>query len=175
MTFETLWTDVLFKQYGTSRKRRWWKLPLVWIDPVRGYVVAYFLSQAFKPVYKANFLQAQLPMLMLFLVMWVVMAVQMRARPDSRESLSPAGFMAGVMFGMMPFMVALGAFVVGGATAIALQGYIGGYLIAMVMTGVLGGALIGPAPKVLVYAAIVGSPAWINWLKRTILVTPVRY
>lgn len=175
MTFETLWTDVLWRQYGTSRKRRWWKLPLVWIDPVRGYVVGYFLSQAFRAVRKATFFQAQIPLLALFIVVCVVMLVQTRGRPDSRESLSPAGFLAGLMFGMMPFMVAFGALVVGGATAVALQGYAGGYLIAMVMTGLLGGALIGTNPKVMVYAAIVGSPVWISWLRRTILVTPVRY
>lgn len=175
MTFETLWTDVLRRPYGASRKRRWWKLPLVWIDPVRGYVVGYFLSHAFRAVRKATFFQAQLPLLALFIVMCLVMIVQTRARADSRESLSPAGFMAGLMIGMMPLTVALGAIVVGGATAVALQGYVGGYLIAMVMTGILGGALIGPNLKVIVYAAIVGSPVWISWLRRTILVTPVRY
>lgn len=175
MTFETLWTDVLWRQYGASRKRRWWKLPLVWIDPVRGYVVGWFLSEAFKAAPKSTFLQAQLPLLAFFVAMCAVMIVQTRARPDSRESLSPAGFMAGLMLGMMPFMVAFGALVVGGATAVALQGYVGGYLIAMVMTGILGGALIGTSPKVVVYAAIVGSPVWISWLRRTILVTPVRF
>ena len=174
LTFESLWTRVLRREKDSQKRRRWWKLPLVWIDPVRGYVAATMVNRAFEAVPKATFIQAQYPVLALLVVVMAVLLVQTRGRPHEPESLSPAGFMAGMMLALLPPTVAIGAMVVGGATAIALQGYSAGYLAAMLLTAGIGFVFMGKSPKLGVLVLMVGAPAWMSWLRGTTLVTPVR-
>lgn len=176
LIFEDLWNR-LFKsrEEGEKRRRRWWKLPLVWIDPFRGYVVGDMLGQSFRAVRKANFAQAQFPVIAMLLAVLLVLAVQTRGRPYERETISPAGFMVGLMLALMAPTIALGAIIVGAATMIALQSYLHGYLAAGFMTAVLGLAFMGPVnPKVIAFTVIVSAPAWINWLRGNSMVTPVR-
>lgn len=174
LPFEDLWNRALRRPKDAQKRRRWWKLPLVWIDPFRGYVVGCFLAQAFRAAPKVGFVQAQLPVLALLACLMLVLAVQTKGRPFERESLSPGGFMAGLMIGLMPLTVALGAMIVGGATAVALQRYSYGYWAATLMTAVLGFAFLKANPKLGVYVLTVSAPAWMSWLRGTTLVTPVR-
>ncbi|MEO0054343.1 MAG: hypothetical protein RLZZ50_290 [Verrucomicrobiota bacterium] len=176
LIFEDLWNR-LFKSRGEGEKkrRRWWKLPLVWIDPFRGYVVGDMLGQSFRAAPKANFAQAQLPVIAMLVAVLLVLSVQMRGRPYERESISPAGFMVGLMLALMAPTIAIGAIIVGAATMIALQSYLHGYLAAGVITALLGVAFMGPVnSKVVAFTLIVSGPAWISWLRGTSMVTPVR-
>lgn len=174
LPFEELWTRVLRRPEDGQRRRRWWKLPLVWIDPFRGFVVGSFLSTAFRAVPKATFLQAQIPVLALLACLMLVLAVQTKGRPFERESLSPAGFMAGLMLALLPFTVAAGAIIVGAATAVALQRYSYGYWAATLITAGIGFAFLKTNTKLGVYVLMVSAPAWMSWLRGTTLVTPVR-
>ena len=174
LIFEELWTRVLRRPEGTARRRRWWKLPLVWIDPFRGYVVGMFLAEAFKAAPKASFMQAQIPVLALLgCVMWVL-AVQTSGRVRERESLSPASFVAGMMLAMMPPTVAIGAIIIGGATAVALHSYAFGYLAAGLAAAGIGVVFLKGNPKLGIYVLMASGPAWMSWLRGTVLVTPVR-
>ena len=165
LIFEELWTRVLRRPDDSQqRRRRWWKLPLVWIDPFRGYVTGMFLAGAFKAVPKATFLQAQIPVLALLgCVMWVL-AVQTGGREKERESISPGTFLAGMMLAMMPPTVAIGAIIIGGATAVAA---------ALAVAGI-GAAFLKGNTKLGIYVLMTSGPAWMSWLRGTMLVTPVR-
>ncbi len=176
LMFEDLWNRMFrSNQEGEKKRRRWWKLPLVWIDPFRGYVVGDMLEQSFRAVRRANFAQAQFPVIAMLATVLLVLMVQTRGRPYERECISPAGFMVGLMIAMMSPTMALGAIIVGAATMIALQSYLHGYLAAGVITAVLGAAFMGPAnTKVVAFTLIVSAPAWISWLRGNALVTPVR-
>ena len=174
LPFEELWTRVIRPPKDGQKRRRWWKLPLVWIDPFRGYVVGAMLGKAFEPAEKSNFVQAQLPVLALLVSLMVILMVQTKGRPYERESLSPGGFMAGLMLALMPPVVAIGAIIVGGATAIALHRYSFGYWAATVVTAGVGFAFLRTSPKLGVYVMMVSAPAWMSWLRGTTLVTPVR-
>ncbi len=173
LPFTDLWTRVLWRRDGQKR-RRWWKLPLVWIDPVRGYVVGASLAQAFTPIPQSKLAQAQLPLFALVGALLVVLMVQTKGRPGQNESLSPAGFMAGLMIALMPLQVSLGALVVGGATAVAMHHYAAGYWAAALFTALLGYVFIGVSPSLGAYVLTVSAPAWIAWFRGTSLVTPVR-
>lgn len=174
LIFEELWTRSIRPAQDGQRRRRWWKLPLVWIDPIRGYVVGISLAAAFRAVPKATFIQGQLPVLALLAALMLVMAVQTKGRPRERESLSPAAFMAGLMIALLPFTVAAGAIVVGGATMIALQRYSYGYWAATLITAGIGFVFLKGNTKLGVYVLTVSAPAWMSWLRGTTLVTPVR-
>jgi hypothetical protein len=174
LPFEELWSRLFERKDDGLRRKRWWKLPLVWIDPVRGYVVGLMLAQAFSAVRKANFLQAQLPVGAMFAAVLLVIWVQTKGRPGERESLSPAGFIAGLMFALMPPVVAAGALIVGFATAGALHRYVAGYIAAAVMVAGAGYVFIGPGTKLLGVVVMMAAPVWMSWLRRGEIVTPTR-
>ena len=176
LLFEDLWNRLFrSREEGEKKRRRWWKLPLVWIDPFRGYVVGDMLGQSFSAAPKANFAQAQMPVLAMLGTVLLVLSVQTRGRPYERECISPAGFMVGLMIALMSPTIAIGAIIVGAATMIALQSYLHGYLAAAVITAMLGLAFLGPVnTKVIAFTLIVSAPAWICWLRGNSLVTPVR-
>ncbi len=176
LPFDEFWRRVVRRSHHGQKRRRWWKLPLVWIDPVRGYVVASMLEQAFQPPRgtAAGFLPVFLPAVALLAALLAVLFVQTQGRTRERESLSPSGFMAGLMVALMPFDVWLGAIVVGAATAVALHRYSIGYWAAAVFTAFLGYLFVGPGPSLGVYVLVVSAPAWMSWLRGTTLVMPVR-
>jgi hypothetical protein len=174
LQFEELWTGVIRRPMDNTRRKRWWKLPLVWVDPIRGYVVGMMLSKAFSPPARASFIEAQFPVLALLGTLMLVLMVQTQGRSRERESLSPAGFMAGLMLALMPPVVAIGALVVGGSTSIALHRYSFGYWAAAFATASVGFAFMQMNPKLGVFVLMVSAPAWMSWLRGTTLVTPVR-
>lgn len=47
LDFGDFWYKAIRRNPGEGRRRRWWKLPLVWIDPVRGFVTAWLVYGAF--------------------------------------------------------------------------------------------------------------------------------
>jgi hypothetical protein len=147
---------------------------LVWIDPFRGYVVGAFLSEAFMAVPKATFIQSQFPVLALLVCVMAVMTIQTSGRERERESLSPGGFMAGLMLAMMPLQIAISAMIIGVATAMALHSYTFGYLAAGLATAGVGVVFMMGNTKLGIFVMMTSAPAWMNWLRGTTLVTPVR-
>jgi hypothetical protein len=174
LIFDEMWARVCRRGTGGERRRRWWKLPLVWIDPFRGYVVGASLAEAFERAPGATFIQGQLPVLSLLACVMAVMAVQTSGRDRERESLSPGGFMAGIMLAMMPLQIAISAIVIGAATAMALHSYTFGYLAAGLATAGVGAVFMMGNTKLGIYVLMTSAPAWLSWLRGTTLVTPVR-
>jgi hypothetical protein len=174
LIFDEMWARVCRRGNSSERRRRWWKLPLVWIDPFRGYVVGASLGEAFQAVPHATFVQGQLPVLSLLACVMAVMVVQTTGRNGARESLSPGGFMAGIMLALMPLQIALSAIVIGTASAMALQSYTFGYLAAGLATAGVGVVFMMGNTKLGIYVLMTSAPAWMSWLRGTTLVTPVR-
>ncbi len=172
LIFDEMWARVFRSSSGGERRRRWWKLPLVWIDPFRGYVVGSFLAQSFRAVPKASSIESQFPVLALLASVMVVLAVQTKGR--ERESLSPATFIAGLVLAMVPLEIGLSAMVIGCATAMALHSYTYGYLAMGLATAAIGVVFMRGNTSLGVYVLMTSAPAWMNWLRGTTLVTPVR-
>ncbi|CAM2916174.1 hypothetical protein [Rariglobus hedericola] len=174
LSCEGLWSRVVTREKSNQRRRRWWKLPIVWIDPVRGFVTAMLITTAFEVVDKPTALQKLAPVAATFLTLLVVLWIQCRGRNTDRETLSPSAFLAGLMLGMLPPVVALSAIVIGITTAIAMTSFMAGYVVATLTTAVIGYVFLGRSPWLAAYTILVASPLLINWLRRTQLVMPVR-
>jgi len=174
LTFEDLWTKVIGREPQNQRRRRWWKLPMIWIDPFRGYVTARYLVDAFEAAPDSTAFQRLLPTIAWTSLIVLSLWAQTRGRESERETLSPAAFLAGVMLALFPPTVALAGIVMGAATAMAFQGYSSGYLVATVTTAGVGFVFMGKSPALVAGMAIVGFPVFINWLRGTRLVMPVR-
>lgn len=172
--FETLTRIMLERGEAARRRKRWWKLPLVWIDPIRGYVAAWLLFAAFSPTPEARGFMRLLPMLLEHALLFVAVVMQTLGRGKKDECISPAGFMFGVMLAMLKPVVAISALIIGASTAWAMSGYGAGYALMVLMTAGLGvvfqGANIGLAAKVCVSAA----PLLSCWWRQCRFVTPLR-
>lgn len=172
--FDTLWARMTKRAETGQNRRRWWKMPLVWIDPVRGYVTGAFLHDAFRPVHKAAGIEKVLPLIATALIIYAVIWVQTSGRRNQDETLSPSSFLGGMMIALLPLMVAISAIVIGTATAIAMASFTSGYLLAAISTAAIGYAFMGRSLWLPVYTVMVALPMLINWFRRTKLVMPVR-
>lgn len=172
--FESLKRRVLERPESGRRRKRWWKLPLVWIDPIRGYIATMLILQAIEPADHATGLQVQFPGLLAHGLLFACVVVQTLGRGDNDESISPAGFVAGLMLAMLSPVVAIAALIVGLATAWAMSGYAAGY-IAMVMITAGMGLVFEPGKIGLVAkVSVAAAPLLACWWRQARFVTPVR-
>ncbi len=174
LRFDAVWTRIAKSKKSGQRRRRWWKLPLVWIDPIRGYFVATQLAEAFDYTDVATTTQKILTILTTFLALFVVLWVQTCGRRQEGETLSPTGFLGGMMIGLLPLVVALSAIVTGVSTAVAMNKFMPGYIVASLMTAGIGYLFLGTSVWLPLYTVLVAGPLLISWMRRTSLVMPVR-
>jgi len=176
LSFEDLWNKVLRRDPTMARRRiRWWRAPWVWIDPVRGYLVATLLQEGLRPAPKASpgliYGEIGLTELMLAATIWA----QTGLRAKDRETISPVLFLAGMLTAMLPWTVWGPAFVLGAASAVAMNGFVAGYFVAAL--GVLGAGYIfmGNLLTLGTVLSLLALPVFLNWLRSTRMVVPVRY
>ena len=174
LTFDDLWAKVISPEQPNQRRRRWWKLPLIWIDPFRGYVVARYLIDAFAAAPDSTGFQRLMPTAAWTFLIALCLWVQTKGRETERETLSPAAFVAGVLFAILPPTVSVAGMVMGGATALALQGYGAGYFVATITTALVGFVFMRASPTLVAATGIVGLPLLFNWFRGTRMVMPVR-
>ena len=173
MRFDTLWNRIANPHKSPQRRRRWWKLPMVWIDPVRGYLVGDFLSRAFTLDPLSTGLAKVLPLIATFLVLAVVVWVQTRGREEAGETLSPTAFLGGMMIALLPLVVALSAIALAASTTVVMRRFAAGYVIAALTTACIGYFFMSKT-VLATYTVVVAMPLLIAWLRRSSLVMPVR-
>lgn len=172
--FDTVWTRIAGKDPTTRRRRRWWKLPLVWIDPVRGYVVAQFISDAFRALPHANHFLRLAPLLCVCLCLAIVLLVQTGGRAAQEETVAPCGFLAGMLVPLLPLIVVVCAIALGAAMMIATKRFAAGFITAALVTGVLGYVFLRAVPRVACCAFLVSVPFLVSWFRARPLVMPMR-
>lgn len=176
LAFEDLWNKVLRRDPTLTRRRiRWWRAPLLWIDPVRGYLVASMLLGGLRPMRKAGpgmiYGEIGLTALMLLAVLWA----QTGFRPKDRETVSPVLFLAGMFTALLPWTVWGPTFVLGVASAVAMNGFVAGYFVAGLTVLGAGYVFAGNLFTLATAVSLLGLPVLLNWLRSTRMVVPVRY
>ncbi len=176
LSFEDLWNKVLRRDPTLTRRRiRWWRAPLLWIDPVRGHLVASMLLGGLRPVRKASpgliYGEIGLTALMLLAVLWV----QTGLRAKDRETVTPVLFLAGMLTAMLPWTVWGPAFVLGVASAVAMNGFVAGYFVAGLAVLGAGYVFMGNLFTLATVIFLLALPVLLNWLRSTNMVVPVRY
>lgn len=168
----------VFHTGGANEKgRRWWKLPLAWIDPVRGYVTATLLGQAVYATPDSTGSERLGVLLLTAILLLAVLFVQAERRLRSNEkhqTVSPTTFLAGMIVGLLPPMVAIATLALGFATALALTNFTAGYGAASFAALAVGLVFSRNFPQVGMNAFIVAFPMLVSWVRRTTLVMPVR-
>lgn len=162
---------------GGRRRRRWWKLPLVWFDPLRGYGCAVCLALGFGGIDPGSAAGAFALRIIQGATLLGLCVWQMESgRQGADRLLAPVGFLLGVCVGYTPWISPLGTGV--GLLALtamfALHHFTWGYVIAGAAAVGLGFFLQGPSPSLLIFAATAASPALYAFLMRKPLVFPLR-
>ena len=176
LSFEDLWSRVLRRDPTlTARLIRWWRLPLLWIDPVRGYMVAWLLLDGLRPVRNASAGMIYGEIGLTALMLLAVLKVQTGHRRQERESIAPVLFLGGMLAALLPGTVWTPAFVLGVATAIAMNGFTGGFMFAAF--AVIGAGYIYKCSLLNLATALLllVAPILLNWVRETRLVAPVRF
>ncbi len=149
----------------------------MWIDPVRGYVTATLLAQAVHAAPTATggdrLTVMAVTIGLLLAVLWV--QTERRSRTDGKtQTVSPTGFLAGMIVGLLPPVVAIAALTLGVATALALTNFSAGYFAASLATLTVGLVFTRNVPLVALQGFLVAFPMLMNWVRRTTLVMPIR-
>ena len=157
------------------RRRRWWKSPAVWLDPLRGWLAGWALHRAFSTAAQTMEHGQYMPLQyggyvgLLGLVAW-----QTCGRERERETLAPLLFIGGVLSGLHGWLpgvsvVALGLLGLASTQSLAAASFV----MAGTMAG-MGWFLIGFGPKWLVAIAVCLVPWAKSFLLRHKLVVAMR-
>lgn len=87
--------------------QRWWRVPLLWLDPLRGFAGAWLLTA---PLRETPTSWAALPKPAYALVAAMLAAsvvCQLPTRRDRTALLAPVGFVAGMVVALVPWTVSL--------------------------------------------------------------------
>jgi len=178
LDFEYLWTKAIRPPVDERWRRSWWKLPLVWIDPVRGYVVAMFIMEAFPRVASGSGLSPYPRLITFTILLLFSLWIQTTGRKRAGETISPTGFLAGMLLALLPPEISVPVLIIGGATIIAVREYVYGYIAAFLFFVGLGAAVRGTGLGAILFLITPGClillPLVVNWLRGTRLVVPVR-
>jgi hypothetical protein len=179
MNFRSLRKNIFGDARLGRSSRQWWRLPLVWIDPIRGYVTAFFLAQAFQAApgsgKSVRILVLVSTYALLLLALWMQAEKRVNgARPGQNQTVSPSVFLAGMILGVFPPMVAIAALVLGLLAAAAMESYAIGYIMAGLATVGSGFMFIKNPPLVLLSGLLASFPFWLSWYRRSSLVMPIR-
>lgn len=174
LRFDALWARIMNPLKTHQRRRRWWKLPLVWIDPVRGFLTGYLLRQAFEAAPHASGIANLFPFIATLFALGATLWVQTSGREDHGETISPTAFLGGMMIATMPLVVACSAIAMGASTAVVMSRFAAGYIVAAITTACIGYLILGKNLWLPASVLLVASPLLVSWLKRTSLVMPVR-
>lgn len=158
-----------------KRRRRWWKMPAVWIEPVRGYAAVFLLSLglSLEPdsmEKTAKFLVLVLPLL----ILTVGVTIQCTSDEDRTKMVTPIGYLSGLILCLLPLEVALPAMVLGASSAIAFRRWAAGHLLGGVAATIIGYFFLGPHVNVVWAGCICGWPVLLAWFYRRKLVIVVR-
>lgn len=165
-------------QYRTGiGSKRWWRIPLLWIDPIRGFFCAHLIAWGLYNSPMESSEQIAIVLGVKCFCTFGVLAVQMEfGRQRAKDMMSPLPFLIGFIIG-----ISYGSWLLGcSAALICLMACIGtrsfkmGYLIAGVVGGILSYPTLGLSANLGIFALTIMAPVPYAFLRGTRLVFPLR-
>lgn len=130
-----------------SGRYPWWWTAAVWLDPICGFGGGFLLHQfVFSVPPEAKGILAMTPALATFGVILISILVRMPVRRDRRACFAPLGFMLGVLFSLMPPLVAGIALLLGLCGVGGFRHFGGGFVVSAV--AVAAAALLFKVPNI---------------------------
>jgi hypothetical protein len=159
----------------SQRRRRWWKSPAIWADPLRGGVSGWIFGKGIwqnaeglgQTGYNLAFYGA-------FVVVGGFVLWQSLGRLKEKELVGPILFLGGLLAGFWGWVPGMCALAVGILTLLALQSVDAAFLAMAATMATAGWLLIGFGVAWLAGVGICGLPVALAFLLRYRLVLPVR-
>ncbi len=167
------------RRSGSSgrRRRSWWKLSLIWLDPFRGYASGHLSAVGLLTMSDSLQGATLLPLFVQCALVAAALVIQMEAgRQEAGKLLAPVPFLLGFTTGLyLDFGIVGGAIaLLAVATMLGTHSFMWGYLVAGAAASVIGFAFLGPSPALIVFALTACAPAPYAFLRRAVLVMPFR-
>ncbi|AKC83248.1 hypothetical protein IMCC26134_11535 [Verrucomicrobia bacterium IMCC26134] len=163
---------------GSGRKRRlWWKVPLFWIDPIRGYFSAHFVALGLYQMPMDYTEQIVTILGIQCIATFVILVVQMEfGRQRSRKLLAPVAFLVGYLIGGRIGLELLGAAVafLGLSTAITSRNIKTGLCATSAAAIGLGWIFLGATANLGIFAVTALAPIPYAFFRKASLVIPMR-
>ncbi len=165
-------------QTDNGRKRRlWWKLPLFWIDPIRGFFSAHFVALGLYLISNNYTKQTWTILGIQCAASFVILTVQMEfGRQRTRTLLAPAAFLLGYLIGLRLGFEFLGAAVsiIFLTTAMASRNLNASFCAASAAALGVGYIFLGLGTNLGVFALTVLAPILYAFFRKASLVIPFR-
>ncbi len=158
----------------TRRKR--WRFPLVWVDLLRGYATVWLLTEAIQDAPESTRIEHSVGLLITAVLLLAALWMQTEYRTKTHakdQTVSPTGFLIGMMVALLPPMVAIAALMIGVAATIAAGTFAFGYGLASVVTLATGILFTQNIPQAGTWSLLVAFPLLLSWVRRTDLVMTV--
>ena len=157
------------------RRRRWWKSPAIWLDPLRGAVAGWvFGTGIWENTDGVDWLAMNLMLYGAFAVVGGFVVWQSLGRFKDGEIVGPILFLAGLLAGFWGWLMGTCAFAVGILTLLALQSVGAAFWAMAAIMATVGWWLIGFSVSWMVGVGICGLPVTLAFLFRYRLVLPIR-
>jgi hypothetical protein len=163
---------------GSGRRRRsWWKLPLLWIDPIRGFLCAHLIALGLyrMPMYNSELIAIILGISGLSTL--TVLIVQMEfGRNRTGCLLAPVAFLLGYNTGMLIDLELLGASIaiIGICTMVSSKNFTMGYCVAGAAALLIGYSFLGLSANLAIFALTSSAPVTYAFIRRARLMVPLR-
>lgn len=130
----------------SPRHRPWWWVPVLWLDPLRGFFGAFLLKQALglTSIVWASTPKSEYALLVAVLALGVVCQILTR-RGDRDVLLAPIGFVVGVAAALTPWPVMIIGTVVAALGLFALRQFHWFFVFGFIAVALLG-FVLGAAP-----------------------------
>jgi len=158
------------------RSTKWWKLPLMWIDPVRGYFSAHLIAIGLYHMPMDTTEQIAIILGISGACTFAIFAVQMEfGRQRSKDLLAPCFFLFGFIAG-----ISYGRELMGGAVAIiSVLAFIGtknfkfGFILSGIVACIFGYPFLGLGANLAIFTLTALCPVPYAFLRNARLVIPV--
>lgn len=157
-----------------ARHRPWWWLPLLWIDPFRGFLGAWLLRRALALETNDWSQIARSPYGLLLAIVGLAVLCQTFTRREEHVLLAPVGFVAGVVTALLPWPVAAIGLAMGATGLFGFREFHAFFAVALAAVGVIGFALDAPACWLIPAVGLLGLPVAAGLLTGSTLEFPTR-
>lgn len=152
----------------------WWRVPLLWLDPVRSFAGTLLLQRAFRLI-PAGPEIIKLPAYWVLLgILLVAIVAQTITRRGEDAVLAPIGFLVGLIAALLPWSVVLIGSAMGIAALFAFRRFHAFFTVGPITIGLLG-FFFGIEPLWLIPAVVLlGAPCILALLTGRLMELPAR-
>lgn len=167
--------ESLRKMEVNTKRKPWWWLPLLWLDPFRAGGGAILLTLSFLPPEKAKGLARLLPIIAPVVILAIGVIIQTRPRrSDDEITIAPILFLLGIVFGLLPLKVALPAMILATTSMVSFRTWASFFYVGAAAVMGLGYFFMGKNLWMLGTVALLGLPIMVNLTRGSFLAHPSR-